>query len=340
MTSQNIHSRPVVTIDNKTLDNLKSASYRNEGNNSLSSLRVVVNDPEFFNYRLFNKEVKFFVNEGSAEATPIFVGYIRDVTPSDNSVSFTAYDCRTFISGREGEPLVLTDNDNYDGFTAVQFISDIITKNSLNISIDSLSETEPPIPMSGIRATNESAYNILRNRIDEIVDDSDPRNPLNYIIDVIGNDLVITKKRVEGGTGIRFSRNDGIKSINIKRRAPITKATVFGSDGSSGTFQYGSSPTGNVGLVHNDEKLTDNAECTEKAIQIVMSERNEIDEITITATKGYDLGLNNIIYLDIDDLDVRGEHRIASKRINFDGNSLNYNISLDKFGPRVSQYSF
>ena len=300
MTSQNIHSRPTVLLNNKTIVNLKSASYNNPGNNQLSSLSCIVSDPEFFNYRLFNKEVKFFINEGSSESTPVFTGYIRDV----------------------------------------QFIADVIKNNSLNISLDSLSDTTPPSLMNGVRSTSDSAYDILKERIELITDDSDPRNPLNYIIDVVDNDLVITKKRASGGTGIRFSKNDGIKSISIKRRAPITKATVYGNNNSSGTFQYGSSPSGHIGTTYTDDKANNNAECTERAISIVMAERNEIDEITINASKGYDLGLNNIIYLDVDDSDVRGEHRIASKKINFSGTGLNYTIGLDKLGPRVSDYTF
>jgi len=340
MTSQNIHSRPTVLLNDKTIVNLKSASYDNPGNNQLSSLTCVVSDPEFFNYRLFNKEVKFFVNEGGSESIPVFTGYIRDITPSEKEVTFIAYDCRTFISGRESQPIVITNNDNYDGYTVVQFITDIIKNNSLNISLDSLSDTTPPVLMNGVRSTTNSAYDILKERIESITDNSDPRNPLNYIIDVIDNDLIITKKRASGGTGIRFSKNDGIINISIRRRAPITKATVYGNNNSSGTFQYGNSPSGNIGTTYTDDNANTNAECTERAISIVMAERNEVDEITINASKGYDLGLNNIIYLDVDDSDVRGEHRIASKKINFSGTGLNYTIGLDKLGPRVSDYTF
>ena len=296
MTNQNIHSRPKVVLNNSTIHNLKSASYNNPGNNQISSLKCVVGDPEFFNTRLFNREIKFYIDEGGGESTPVFTGFIRDAVPKEDSVSFTAYDCRTFISGREAEPVVITDKDNYDGFTAVQFLADVINKNSLDISLSALSDTEPPIPMKGIRSTISGAYDVFINLLKRISDDSDPRNPLNYVVDVIGKKLVITKKRSKGGNGIRFSRNDGINSINISRRAPITKATVYGSNSSSGTFQYGSSPSGSIGTTHSDNRLTNNEECTELAMRLVMAERNEIDEISISASKGYDLGLNNVIY--------------------------------------------
>ena len=156
---------------------------------------------------------------------------------------------------------------------------------------------------------------------------------------MVGDSLVVTKKRTKAGNGVRFSRADGIVSINVKRRAPVTKATDIGADGVSGTFQYGNSPAGEIGIIHNNADLTSNAECTTEAIAMVMAERNEIDEISVEVSKGYDLGLNNVIYLDIDDLDIRGEHRITSKKIDFkDSGEIQIRFTLDKLPPTLSQY--
>ena len=338
MTNQNIHSRPKIIFNGKTLDNVSNINYSNPGNNQVSTLSFTVDDPQFFNYRLLNKEVEFYVDEGGAEASPLFVGFARDATPSDENVKITCYDCRTLISGTESFPITLTDKDNYDGYTAVQFLADVIKKNNIDISLDYLSETTPPVPMIGTRASNESAYSIFINKLKRITDDDDPRAPLNYIVDVIDKSIVVTKKRIKNNNGIRFSRNDGIISMSVNRRAPITKARVFGANGSSGVFDYGSSPTGSIGISHTDETLTSNAQCTEKAIHLVMAERNEVDEIKIKVSKGYELGLNNVIYLDVDDEDVRGEHRISSKNISFNGNTLSYTLGLDKLGPVTSDY--
>ena len=338
MTNQNIHSRPKIVFNGKTLDNVSDISYSNPGNNQISILTFTVSDPHFFNYRLLNKEVKFYVDEGGGESSPLFVGFARNATPSDTNVKITCYDCRTLIAGSESFPITMTDKDNYDGSTVVQFLIDVIKENNIDISTDYLSETEPPVPMLGTRASNESAYSIFINKLNRITDKNDPRNPLNYIVDVVDKNIVVTKKRIKNNNGIRFSRNDGIISININRRAPITKARVFGRNGSSGVFDYGSSPTGSIGISHTDNALTSNAECTQTAIQIVMAERNEVDEIEINVSKGYDLGLNNVIYLDVDDEDVRGEHRISSKNVSFNGENISYTFGLDKLGPRTSDY--
>ena len=338
MTNQNIYSTPKIVLNGHILNNVMNISYNNPGNNQLSSINFTIQDPDYINYRLLNKEVEFFVNEGGGESSSIFLGFIRDVKPSDTAVQVTAYDCRTFISGRESLPIVMTDKNNYDGYTAVQFLADVIKETGVDISLDMLSETQPPIPMAGLRSANETAYSIFTNLLSRISDDSDPRDPLNYIVDVVGKSIVVTKKRVKGGTGIRFSRNDGIISMQVNRRAPITKATVYGDNGSSGTFEIGNSPTGSIGTSITDTRFKNNAECTEVAIRIVMAERNEIDEIEIQVSKGYDLGLNNVVYLDVDDMDVRGEHRISSKKIQVSNDGISYVLGLDKLGPRTSDY--
>jgi hypothetical protein len=342
MTAQGLHSRPVVKINGRTIVNLKNVSYNNGGSNQLTTLNCTFDDPELINYRLFNKKIEFYVNEGVAESFPIFTGFIRDIFPSDTSITVMAYDARILISGREANPVVITDKKNYDGYTAVQFITDIIqdlNSNETLIDLTALSETNPAVSMSGVRSVSDAPYDLFAENINKAVAADDPLEPLNYVIDMLGNSLVVTSKRAKAGNGIRFSRSDGINSLNIKRRAPITKATVIGADGASGTFQYGTSPAGEIGIIHNNQDLLSNADCTNEAIKLVMAERNEIDEITLEANKGYDLGLNNVIYLDVDDLDIRGEHRIASKRIDVksDG-SIRIRFSLDKLPPTLSEY--
>ena len=65
----------------------------------------------------------------------------------------------------------MTDTHNYDGFTLIQFLADVIKKNDLDISLDMLSETEPPIPMAGVRSTQDTAYSLVTNLLKNIVDD-------------------------------------------------------------------------------------------------------------------------------------------------------------------------
>ena len=51
-------------------------SYNNPGNNQLSSINFTIQDPDYINYRLLNKEVEFFVKEGGGESSSIFLGFI------------------------------------------------------------------------------------------------------------------------------------------------------------------------------------------------------------------------------------------------------------------------
>jgi hypothetical protein len=126
MTNQNIYSTPKIVIEGQIINSVLNINYNNPGNNQLSSINFTIQDPEYINARLLNREVEFFLNEGGAESTSIFVGFIRDVKPSDSSVQVTAYDCRTFIASRESTPIIMTDKQNYDGYTAVQFLADVI----------------------------------------------------------------------------------------------------------------------------------------------------------------------------------------------------------------------
>ena len=131
----------------------------------------------------------------------------------------------------------------------------------------------------------------------------------------------------------KITQTDKVTSPYFSNNEPTLAAASIVSSSLTDTNE-----TYFFGISHTDKTLTSNAQCTEKAINLVMAERNEVDEIKINVSKGYELGLNNVIYLDVDDEDVRGEHRISSKNISFNGNTLSYTLGLDKLGPVTSDY--
>lgn len=59
MTNQNIYSTPKIVLNGHILNNVMNISYNNPGNNQLSSINFTIQDPDYINYRLLNKEVEF-----------------------------------------------------------------------------------------------------------------------------------------------------------------------------------------------------------------------------------------------------------------------------------------
>ena len=51
--------------------------------------------------KLYNEEVLVYMNHGSPDSVPFFRGFIRQINPTTKQLSITAYDPRTFLTGKE-----------------------------------------------------------------------------------------------------------------------------------------------------------------------------------------------------------------------------------------------
>ena len=344
MTGRNLYSIPKIYIGNREIPEFSSVSLQVPGNNQVSSLKLVIDAPEYQDAHLFNQKLRFFLGEGGAESKPIFEGYIKEFSPGDTSIGITAYDARIFLSGQDAEPIIITDKDNYDGYTAVQFISDIITK-TLNtsgtiIDISALSDTEPAITLTGYRTKGRTAYSIFLEFIEKVVNDDNPKEPLEWYVTMEGNKLVVGKRQsiADGHRSYTLSYMDGLQGLSYNKRIPANKATSVKGN-SIGSFQYGNSPMGVVGKSATPPPhITENAELSNYARISVMKEFNENKEITARVSRCFDVGIESMIYLSVPEKEVRGNHRVTSKNIQVQGDSVSCTLGLDKRSPTLGDF--
>ena len=342
MRGRNLYSLPKLFIGGKRISEFSSASLNFPGNNQINTLKVSIGDPEYQDAHLFNSKVEFYCGEGVSEGSPSFIGYIKEMSPSDTSISITAYDPRIFISGEEAEPIAITDKSNFDGFTSVQFLTYII-KEKINttdtiIDISALSDFSPETNMKGYRTNGKAPYEIFNEVMSKTVDSSTPEDPLEYYIIMEGDKIILGKKEsLNSHRSFTLSYMDGIESINYNHRAPKTTAIGVGQEGRFGTFTYGNSPMGKVGSTFTSNK-ENNAEIYEEAIVDVMKNYNEQKEIKVKVSRGYDIALQSLVYLSVPDKNLRGNHRVTSKSINVSKNGMQCTLGLDKRSQTVGDY--
>jgi len=342
MRGRNLYSLPRLVIGGKDITEFKTVNVNFPGNNRINTLTVSIDDPEYQDAHLFNSKVEFFLGEGVSEGSPIFIGYVKEMNPSDTSISITAYDPRIFISGAEAEPIAITDKFNYDGYTTVQFLSSVIKEkvNSADTIIDlsAFSDFSPETPMKGYRSTGKSPYEVFLDVMSKTVDITTPEDPLEYFVSMEGEKIILGKKKsVDSSRSIILSYMDGIKSINYSHRAPATTAVGVGGNGSYGTFVYGNAPMGRVGTTFSSEK-EHNAEIYEEALTIIMKNYIEQKEISVDISRGFYIGLESLVYLSVPDKNLRGNHRVTSKRISVTNNDITCTLGLDKRKPRLGDY--
>jgi len=71
----------------------------------------------------------------------------------------------------------------------------------------------------------------------------------------------------------------------------------------------------------------------------ILKQQDDNQEITADITRGFDIQVGSIVRLEINDFDVRGNHRVTSKNINFTKNSMNCTIGLNKKPTTVKKYT-
>tara|TARA_R100001463_G_scaffold85081_2_gene139922 strand:+ start:704 stop:1726 length:1023 start_codon:yes stop_codon:yes gene_type:complete len=330
MTQDNTYQRPRLFLSGKEILSEISGSIRTNGNNQLNVLTVNIKNPELQNASIYNKILELYLNNGSDDSVPIFRGYVNDFTPSDNEISLTATDMRSKLVGNKGLNLTLTDSNNYDGYTLGQFIFSYIGEfvNDSGITADFLSDTSPPISMTGERGDDIDFYTLVTTKIKEAIDtETDVYNPLGYFIDVVNgtntSSIVIKKdKLLSSVPSITFSFSDGLKSYSYKRRLPANTVTYDGRK-----FSYTNTPQGTSSIPL--DKQASPAETRNLALQNILLAQQETDEITVQVSKGFDLDIGQVVALDIEDEDISGNHRVQAKTITF-GNNSTCTLRLNK----------
>ena len=203
-----------------------------------------------------------------------------------------------------------------------------------------------PIFMTGVRETT-LPYDYIKGALDSNVDDEtvidrlEDYSVFKYIIDVIHLDdksgITIRKTRdIENNYDYIFTYADGIKSLKYKKSAP---ASVGTSDlnGEQVLFEYGNSPQGKKGMMVK-AKGESRGEIRENMIPMVMIEQKNDKEISLEVTKCFDIGLNNIIHISVEDRDISGNYRVTSKSIRVGNRGIQCNLTCNNEPLKLSDY--
>ena len=339
--TENTYYKPRLVIGNQEISLGMSGSVTFPGNNQANSLKCTISDPEFQNARLFNKEVKFYLNYGSDDGVPLFRGFIKSVSPSDSKTVISAVDGRTFINSLTSRMVELTDDENYDGSTLSAFLYDFVSDNinidKTYIGLDMLKDTNPAISISGVRSKPTPIYKLITSELKKAIDASDVEKPLTYFIDMIddGNKSNITfvkEKLLTDSPSLTLSFSDGIKSYKYSRRAPAN----FGMGGGA-SFTYGNSPHGSIGL-SVDGDFKDKAEARHEIIKKVLLQHREIDEINLQCNIGHYIALGSIVEVLLYKEDIGGNHRVTSKSIKFSDGGVSLSLQLNSKPLLLSEY--
>ena len=332
MTQANISHQPKLYIDNKLVEYDISGSINFPSKNQLSTLNVKMTNPDLQFKALLNKDIALYLN--SDDSIPVFRGIVTSITPSDKETRITANDTRRLLSGNEGLKIEMSDNKNYDNYTLAQFIQKVISDKNIDIGVDFLKDTNPPINLKGVRDLTD-IYSVVTNKIKNAIDFSDVSEPLRHYIDMYddGNKSQIVIKKdlsIKSKPSYNFSFNDGIVSYTYKRRNEPNTVVYKG-----GSFTFSNTPTGKVST--NITDTGDIAKNRDMAIKQILLDRQQKDEITLKVSKCYDVSLGTIIHLDVYEEDILGNHRIVGKNISF-GKSISCTLKLNKEQPKLSEY--
>ena len=339
--TENTYFKPKLIIGNQEVSLGMSGSVTFPGNNQTNSLKCNISDPSFQNTKLFNKEVKFYLNYGSDDGVPIFRGFIKDVSPNEKNTSINAIDGRCFINSNSSKMVELTEDENYDGYNLAAFLYDYITDNintnKTYIGLNMLKDTNPSVSLSETRVTPTPIYSVVTKKLKEAIDASDVENPLTYFIDMIDNGTqsnitFVKEKSLTDAASLILSYADGISSYKYNRRAPAN----FGIAGGA-SFTYGNAPQGSIGMTLAGE-FKDKNEARQELIKGLLLQHRETDEIDLQCTRGHYIALGSIVKVILDKEDIGGNHRVTSKSINFSSGGVKLTLKLNRKPLLLSEY--
>ena len=283
----------------------------------------------------------------SVDTVPIFRGIIKEVNSTEANVSIKALDVRGYISGKDAIDIYLTDTDNYDGYTVGQFlkkyITDEVNTSGTKIGLDFLNDSTRTVNLTGVRGMKKPLPMCIE-RLEESLDDTDYDYPLSYMIDIeegplYSNIIIKKQKLLTEEVSLSLSLLDGIKKYTYKRRPVATQVSVEDTKTKKFyTTKIGNSPQGPFAL-NIKKEFKDPSDASKHAILHQKKAQNEINDITIDATKGYHIGLESLIYVNVDKDDIDGVHRLVSKTITYNESSgLSLKLTLTKQPIKVSEY--
>ena len=338
------YCNPQLFVGGLEIVNVSSVNYIENGGSTINSLKVNLTDPEYDEYKWYNQKVEFYLNYGAQDSVPLFRGYVRQINPTDRNFSFTAMDPRTFLTGKEAAPVVLTKLNNFDGFTISQFIHHYVSKhintNDTIIGLDMLNEPNPPVLLKKIRTTADP-YKFITGNLPTNRDST--KKPYRYSIKMVESatqsNIVINRERdIEDANPVAFSLNDGIVSLKSKRRPPPQFYNLEDKNNKRITYKKGNMPYGPIGHTLKGEFKDSDSALQEAILDSIINEE-EVQEVSMTVSKGHYLSTGNVIRLNVEEPELRKNHRIKSRKVSWnDKSGVMSSFTLNKDVPVMKSY--
>lgn len=327
-------------INKKEILTQSSGSLSIKGDSRINRLSITLEDIDIQHDSLYNKPVELYLEEANEDNLPIFRGFVKRYTPTEKKVNIEALDVRTFLTGNDGIKITSTDEKNYDGKTVGQFLHELVV-DKINydktlVDVTLLNDMDKPLSMTGFRGSGLDAYQTLSQKVRSNFDDDDLENILGYSVDIkegpeYSGIVFIKDKRITDTPSYTYSYNDGLVSLKHKEVKPPN--TAYYNDGRQ--FKYTNRSSGQS--VVQMQQLEDVAETRNLALRQILYEQNQNKEIDIIVSKGYDVGVGSIVFLDVDEDNVYGAHRVTAKEITF-GKGVKCILKLNKKPIKLSEY--
>lgn len=321
------------------------------GNNQIYQLNFKCSGLNLSESALMHKEIKFFLNYGSEDSVPFFIGFIQSVTTTDSDASLIAYDSRCFLGGQYANKINVTDEYNYDGYSIAQFIhkyvTDVINKEKDYIDLSLLNDTNPIVSLSGSRGDRITPYSFIQQAIPNALDNKDYFNTFDYELGALfsnrGTSLFFIRQKELDNASMTFSYGDGISSLKYKKNVLPNRAVVDNI-----TVDYGGNDLPRlskdvVNMMGKDlnnespEKLIGPALIRESALKQLVRARQETFKIDIKATKGHYLQIGQVVRINVEE-EIKGLHRLVAKKLSFGPSGVDLNLTFNTRPLSLSVY--
>lgn len=337
---------PTIYIDGK--ENIYATDFKISfpGTNQLNSATITINDPTVDGNALFGKHVEIYTNCGNDDNCPTFRGVVKGINSSDTKTTLKCLDVRTYITGKDGKNVNLNDQLNYDGFSITQYLKSYIedninTKDKTYIGTDMLSDTKNCDNMTGVRG-DVSVLGAAVSQLETAIDDA-PVEPLRYIFDVVegplySNIIIKKQKKLTEKPALSLSIYDGILSYNYKRRPAPSSILVTNSKlNISTTIDLAGANHGPFSAKLSGA-FTDTDSARKAGIAELKKLQQEVDEISLNISRGYDIGLESLVDINVGNDEINGIHRVVSKNISGNNGKVNVSLQLNRRPIMVSEY--
>jgi hypothetical protein len=196
--------------------------------------------------------------------------------------------------------------------------------------------------MNTVRGMQSDIYGMATGQLTTKIDDTDVDNLVTYSVnmkdDGIKAQITIEKEKpLDSTPALTLSQRDGINNITYTRRMAPSYGISFTTDGRFGAYQHGNMPYGRINETGGSE-FESPADATYASMISILKQQDNKQEISIGVTRGFHVDIGSIVRLNVEDFDIRGNHRVVSKNINFSKGNMSCILGLNREAYTLKNY--